>query len=67
MPITEFYLNLGNIAGGRPRNKMEVNRYIDNIRRWSYYIYAVLCAINWTVNSIIYMVKIYNNNRGCTY
>ena len=31
VPITEFYLNLGNIAGGRPRNKMEVNRYIDNI------------------------------------
>lgn len=43
------------------------NRYIDNIRHWSYYIYALLCAINWTINSIIYMVKIYNNTLNWEY
>jgi hypothetical protein len=43
------------------------NRYIDNIRYWSYYIYIGLCSINWSVNVIIYILKIYYNTLNLEY
>jgi len=43
------------------------NTFIDKIRYWAYYIYAGLCATNWTVNLIIYIMKIIDNSLTLEY
>ena len=42
-------------------------KFINSVRYWSYYIYYLLCIMNWSVNIIIYSNKIINNTLTLEY
>lgn len=43
------------------------NKYIDNIRKFAYFNYKYICAVNWTIHITVLILKLFNNELYIPY